>query len=251
MKPTLCLIGGCNGAGKTTLARELLPRMGIRRFLNADEIARGLSPLDPALSAFRAGRLLISEASGLLKSGSAFAIESTLSGVTHMTLLRDARQAGFHVVLHYLLLDSADQAVKRVALRTTHGGHTVPEADVRRRFARSRQHFLEDYLPLADEWTLWDNAQPPLQRVADNSTHHPEQIKAMIDSSSLQEPSEDRMPEMVRLGLEASRAATAKMLDFYKRMGIRVTPQMTLAPEPKKRRILNKKPASRGAEGRQ
>lgn len=57
MKPILCLIGGCNGVGKTTLARELLPLMGIRSFLNADLIAAGLSPLDPTLSAFRAGRL--------------------------------------------------------------------------------------------------------------------------------------------------------------------------------------------------
>jgi len=118
-------------------------------------------------------------------------------------------------------------------LRTAHGGHAVPEADIRRRLPRSRQHFLEDYLPLADEWTLWDNAQPPLQRVADSSTHDPEQLKAMLDASSIKETSDEQMPEMVRLGLEASRAATAKMLDFYKRMGIRVTPQMTLAPEPK------------------
>ncbi len=57
----------------------------------------------------------------------------------------------------------------------------------------------------------------------------------MLDSSKVQEPSPAGMSENVRLGLEAGRAATAKMLDFYKRMGIRVTPQMTLAPEPKKR----------------
>ena len=236
MNPTLCLIGGCNGAGKTTLARELLPRMGIRRFLNADEIARGLSPLDPALSALRAGRILLSEAADLLKAGTSFGIESTLSGRTQMTLLRTARARGFRVVLHYVLLDSADQAVARVALRTKHGGHAVPDADVRRRFARSRLHFLEDYVPLADEWALWDNAQPPPQQMAHSSTHHPDQLKTMLDSSSIRDESpEDSMPEMVRLGLEAGRAATAKMLDFYKRMGIRVTPQMTLAPERKKR----------------
>lgn len=59
MNPTLCILGGCNGAGKSTLARELLPRLGIHRFLNADEIAKGLSPIDPSLAAFKAGRLLI------------------------------------------------------------------------------------------------------------------------------------------------------------------------------------------------
>jgi predicted kinase len=124
MKPILCLIGGCNGAGKTTLARELLPLMSIRRFLNADEIARGLSPLDPTLSAFRAGRLLIEEARALMKARSSFAIESTLSGKTHVAMVRTAKERGYRVVLHYILIDSADQAVERVALRVTHGGHS-------------------------------------------------------------------------------------------------------------------------------
>src|SRR6201985_3288025 len=94
MKPILCLIGGCNGAGKTPLPREILPLMGIRRFLNADEIARGLSPLDPSLTAFRAGRLLIEEAKTLVASGASFAIESTLSGKTHLALIRDAKARG-------------------------------------------------------------------------------------------------------------------------------------------------------------
>jgi predicted ABC-type ATPase len=80
MSPVLCLIGGCKGAGKTTLAPEIFPIMGILRFLNADEIARGLSPLDPSLSAFRAGRLLIEEVRTLIQSRNCFALESTLSG---------------------------------------------------------------------------------------------------------------------------------------------------------------------------
>lgn len=229
MKPMLCVIGGCNGAGKTTLARELLPRLGIRRFLNADAIAHGLSPLDPTLSAFRAGRLLIEETRVLLRMGSSFALESTLSGRTHVALLRAAKTRGYHVVLHYILIDSVSLAVKRVALRVRHGGHDVPEGDVRRRFDRSRRHFHADYLPLADEWMLWDNSSPPPQRMADSNTHRAEEILSMIDSSKTQETPPEEMSEMARIGLEAGRVATEKMLDFYKRMGVEVTPQMTLA----------------------
>jgi predicted ABC-type ATPase len=92
MSATLCIIGGCNGAGKTTLARELLPRLGLMRFLNADEIARGLSPLDPSLVALKAGRLVIEEARSLIASGSSFALESTLSGKTYVAMLREARE---------------------------------------------------------------------------------------------------------------------------------------------------------------
>jgi predicted ABC-type ATPase len=235
MTPTLCILGGCNGAGKTTLARELLPRLGLMRFLNADEIARGLSPLDPTLTAFKAGRLLIEEARTLIAARASFAIESTLSGKTYVAMIRAAKAQGYRFLLHYIVIGSGDQAVARVALRVKIGGHHVPEDDIRRRFDRSRQHFLADYLPLADEWVLWDNAQPPHCRIADSSTHSIEQLIAMLTPSSLQETSVPPMSEMARIGLEAGRVATAKMLDYYKRMGIKVTPQMTLVPEKPKR----------------
>ncbi len=115
------------------------------------QMARGLSPLDPSLSAFRAGRLVLEEARALLKAEASFAIESTLSGKSHVALIREARARGYHILLHYIVIGSATQAVERVALRVRLGGHHVPEEDVRRRFDRSRQHFMEDYLPLADE----------------------------------------------------------------------------------------------------
>lgn len=235
MTPTLCILGGCNGAGKTTLARELLPRLGIMRFLNADEIARGLSPLDPSLTAFKAGRLLIEEARGLIAAKASFAIESTLSGKTYVAMIREAKAQGYRFLLHYIMIGSGDQAVGRVALRVMLGGHHVPEDDIRRRFERSRKHFIEDYLPLADEWVLWDNALPPHRQIADSSTHNIEQLQTMLASNKVQEVPPMEMSEMVRIGLEASKVATEKMLDYYKRMGIRVTPQMTLAPEKPKR----------------
>lgn len=235
MTPTLCILGGCNGAGKTTLARELLPRLGIMRFLNADEIARGLSPLDSSLTAFKAGRLLIEEARGLIAAKASFAIESTLSGKTYVAMIREAKAQGYRFLLHYIMIGSGDQAVGRVALRVKIGGHHVPEEDVRRRFERSRKHFIEDYVPLADEWVLWDNASPPHRQMADSSTHNLEQLQTMLASNKVQEVPTMEMSEMVRIGLEASREATEKMLDYYKRMGIKVTPQMTLAPEKPKR----------------
>lgn len=235
MTPTLCILGGCNGAGKTTLARELLPRLGIMRFLNADEIARGLSPLDPSLTAFKAGRLLIEEARGLIAAKASFAIESTLSGKTYVAMIREAKAQGYRFLLHYIMIGSGDQAVGRVALRVKVGGHHVPEGDVRRRFERSRKHFIEDYVPLADEWGLWDNHSPPAVQIAESDTHSLEQLKVMLASQSVQEAPPREMSEMSKIVLEASRVATEKMLDYYKRMGIKVTPQMTLVPEKAKR----------------
>lgn len=86
MTPTFCILGGCNGAGKTTLARELLPRLGLMRFLNADELARGLS---------------------LMEAKSSFAIESTLSGKTYVALIREAKACGYRILLHYIVIGSA------------------------------------------------------------------------------------------------------------------------------------------------
>lgn len=235
MTPTLCILGGCNGAGKTTLARELLPRLGLMRFLNADEIARGLSPLDPTLCAFKAGRLLLEEARSLMAARASFTIESTLSGKTYLALIREAKARGYHFLLHYIVIGSGAQAVGRVALRVRLGGHHVPEDDVLRRFDRSRRHFIEDYLPLADEWGLWDNQSPPPKQIADSSTHTLENLQAMLASNTLQEAPPREMSEMSKIVLEAGRVATEKMLDYYKRMGIKVTPEMTLAPEKPKR----------------
>ncbi len=146
-------------------------------------------------------------------------------------MIREAKDQGYRFLLHYIVIGSATQAVARVALRVAVGGHDVPEEDVRRRFDRSRRHFLESYLPLADEWVLWDNAEPPHQRMADSSTHTVFQLHDMLDANRLQELPPYQMSEMVRIGLEASRVATEKMVDYYRRMGINVTPEMTLAPE--------------------
>jgi predicted ABC-type ATPase len=235
MSATLCIIGGCNGAGKTTLARELLPRLGLMRFLNADEIARGLSPLDPSLVALKAGRLVIEEARSLIASGSSFALESTLSGKTYVAMLREARERGFRVVVHYVVIGSAAQAVERVRLRVKLGGHDVPAADVVRRYERSLRHLLDDYLPLADEWGLWDNRNPPAMEIASHESHSLAQLREFLTSCNVMETNPVIPSDTSAIVLEASRVATAKMLDYYKRMGIRVTPEMTLAPEPKRR----------------
>jgi predicted ABC-type ATPase len=231
MEPTLCIIGGCNGAGKTTLAPELLPRMGIECFLNADEIARGLSPLNPSLTAFQAGRLLLQEVDRLVRARASFAIESTLSGRSHVRWIRVAKAQGFRVILHYLMIGSATQTVERVKLRVLQGGHGIPEMDIRRRFAWSRTGLFEHYLVLADAWGVWDNSLPPPRCCAHSQTHSIEALSVMLESSKLMDEPTRPHSEMARMVLEAGRVATEKMLEHYRRHGIKVTPQLTLAEE--------------------
>jgi predicted ABC-type ATPase len=162
--PTLYLFAGSNGAGKTTFAKAYLRQLNpIPRFLNADEIARGLSPLAPRTLAVKAGKLLLHEVQGCLKSGDSFGLESTLSGTTHIRIFQQAKSLGYHIELHYLWLPSPDLAIRRIAQRVKMGGHDIPESDVLRRFHRSRKNFTALYAPLADLWMVWDNRpEPPL-----------------------------------------------------------------------------------------
>jgi predicted ABC-type ATPase len=128
--PTIYLIAGCNGAGKTTFAKEFLPiEVKCLRFLNADEIARGLSPLKPSAGAVQAARLLLTQVDGCLRRRETFALESTLSGKTYIRLFRRARRLGYEIELHYLWLSSPEQAIARVRQRVQQGGHHVPAVD--------------------------------------------------------------------------------------------------------------------------
>lgn len=57
-------------------------------------------------------------------------------------MIREAKAQGYRFLLLYILIGSGDQAIGRVALRVKLGGHDVPEDDIRRRFERSRKHFI-------------------------------------------------------------------------------------------------------------
>jgi predicted ABC-type ATPase len=181
-KPIIYLIAGCNGAGKTTFAKEFLPSIGVLRFLNADEIAHGLSPLRPEAVAFKAGKLLLNELHELIERRETFALESTLSGRTYVTIFESAKQLGYAIELHFVWIPDVREAIRRVRQRVIEGGHDVPVDDIRRRFARSIQHLLDDYAPLAGKWFLWDNSTPPAKLLAESATHSIVELRAFFSS---------------------------------------------------------------------
>ncbi len=153
------LIAGPNGAGKTTFAQEYLPKYtGILRFVNADLIAGGLSPLRPELAAVAAGRLLLAELDRLARANEDFAFESTLSGLSYATRLKRWKVAGYRIEMVFLRLESVHLARRRIAARVKEGGHDVPYKDVLRRFVRGWKNFQNIYQPLADTWTVYDNS---------------------------------------------------------------------------------------------
>jgi predicted ABC-type ATPase len=157
--PLCIIIAGPNGAGKTTFAREFLSKeMGVIHFINPDLIASGLSPLRPELAALAAGRLFLREIERLGKSKGDFAFESTLSGLTHVRLLKRWKAGGRRIEIAYLRISSPQLALRRIAARVKQGGHGVPRADVLRRFTRSWDNFQKHYRLLADAWSVYDNS---------------------------------------------------------------------------------------------
>ena len=166
-QPTLVVIAGPNGAGKSTVAPYLLKQaLGILEFVNADQIAAGLSAYSPETVSFEAGRIMLKRLHELAASKASFAFESTLSSRTFALFLSRCKAQGYRVQIFYIALPSAALAVNRVALRVKLGGHNIPQADIERRFQRSLHNLFELYLPLADKWSVLDNASGTLKPIA-------------------------------------------------------------------------------------
>lgn len=159
------IIAGPNGAGKTTFAREFLPvDAACPVFVNADLIAAGLAPFAPETAAFHAGRLMLRELARHFAARESFAFETTLSGRAYLRLIEQWQAAGYRVKIIFLQLASAEEAIARVAQRVKQGGHDIPEAVIRRRFAAGLANFEHLYAPRVDAWALYDNSgeQPVL-----------------------------------------------------------------------------------------
>lgn len=159
MAPNVYIIAGSNGAGKTTFAKRFLPHYaGCAHFINADLIAQGLSPFDPDRASARAGRLvleLIREIAGQKRN---FAFETTLSGRTYASMIRRLKVVGYGIHMFYLWIPSVELALDRIKKRVQNGGHSVPEAVVRRRYQKSLRNLFSLYVPLVDYLEILDNS---------------------------------------------------------------------------------------------
>ena len=175
--PEVFVIGGPNGAGKSTAARALLPEyVGVRQFVNADEIARGLAGFAPESAAAEAGRIMLRRIRVLAREGVDFAFETTLASRSFAPWLTGLRETGYRVHLLYLWIPSAEFAIRRVAGRVRAGGHDVPPEIIRRRYRRGRRNFAELYSPLADTWEVYDNSGLTPRLVASGGRDEPADI---------------------------------------------------------------------------
>jgi len=155
----ILIIAGPNGAGKTTFATEFLPREAeCPNFINADLIARGISPFRPEASSIQASKMMIEMMKTYVKRGESFSFETTLSGKNYARLIPGWQKKGYKVKLYFLKLPDPGFALARVIQRVKEGGHSVPEDVIRRRFHSGLSNFENFYKEIVDEWVLVDNA---------------------------------------------------------------------------------------------
>ncbi len=158
--PNLYIIAGCNGAGKTTASLTVLPEMlNCQEFLNADEIAKGLSPINPERASIDAGRIMLQQIDKLIQNREDFAFEATLSSKNFIAIIKKAKQYGYMTTLIFFWLDSPDLAIARVKTRVTEGGHDVPTHVIIRRYYAGLRNLFDLYIPLCDYWMIFDKSK--------------------------------------------------------------------------------------------
>lgn len=156
--PRLYIIAGCNGAGKTTASYSVLPDLlDCREFVNADEIAKGLSPFNPESVSIEAGKLMLQRIEYLLSQNKTFAIETTLATRSYANLIKKAHSLGYQVILLFFWLSSPEMAIERVAKRVAEGGHDIPVETIHRRYWLGLQNFFNIFTPIVDSWMFYEN----------------------------------------------------------------------------------------------
>jgi predicted ABC-type ATPase len=179
--PNLFIIAGCNGAGKTTASFTIFPDMlNCKEFVNADNIAAGISPFNVEGVAIEAGKIMLTRINELLETGEDFAIETTLATRSYVSLVKRAHALGYTVTLIYIWLISPDMARQRVAERVRNGGHNIPDHVVTRRYYRGLKNLFQLFMPICDAWIIADNSDEQLTTVA-----RKEEFENVIENNEL------------------------------------------------------------------
>lgn len=172
MSKQLYIIAGCNGAGKTTASFTILPEvLDCKEFINADEIAKGLSPFQPESVAMQAGRIMLARMDELLQKGETFAFETTLATKSYKQKIEWAQANGYEVTLLFFWLDSPNMAKKRVAQRVAEGGHSIPSQTIERRYHNGISNLFAIYIDMVDICYIFDNSEGRKELIAQKERH--------------------------------------------------------------------------------
>src|SRR5699024_1495009 len=158
-KNNLYIIAGCSGAGKTIASFTILPEIiDCKEFVNADEIAKGISPFQPEKVAFESGRIMLKRINELIDENESFAFETTLATRSHIGKVRKAKQKGYTTTLLFFWLGSIELAKERVKIRVREGGHNIKPSVIERRYKKGIKNLFNLFLPEVDGVLIFDNS---------------------------------------------------------------------------------------------
>lgn len=169
--PTLYIIAGPNGAGKTTASYNLMPQMiNCKEYVNADEIARGLSPFNPEGVAIEAGRIMLERIEELVEHNDTFALETTLTTKYYVNLINRCKAKGYEISLIYFYLKDVQISINRVKERVANGGHNIPTDVIERRYPKGLKNLVNLFIPICNYWIVADNTSYlKTERIAEGS----------------------------------------------------------------------------------
>lgn len=152
------IFAGVNGAGKSTLFYlEKSSDLGIR--LNCDEILSSLGlKWEESRAQILAGKKLLQLQRECIESGVSFNQETTLCGQSIFNAVKQAKEAGYTILLRYVGVETAEIAKERVRKRIESGGHGISDETIERRFVTSQENFLKIY-PLCNDVIIYDNTK--------------------------------------------------------------------------------------------
>ncbi|OWK97401.1 zeta toxin [Kaistella haifensis DSM 19056] len=166
----LYIIAGCNGAGKTTASFTILPEiLDCKEFVNADEIARGLSPFQPEKVSFEAGRIMLKRIDELFSENENFAFETTLATKSYKEKILKDQENAYFVTLLFFWLKNTELAKERVKTRVLEGGHHIPDDIIERRYYNGILNLFNIYLPIVDQLLIFDNSEGKHKLIAEKN----------------------------------------------------------------------------------
>jgi predicted ABC-type ATPase len=160
--PRFLIIAGPNGSGKSTAYEQSVVELRGRAFriINPDLLAKRLQDAE-SLSADEAGLEAVRRIEAWLETsilaGHSVGVETVLSTAKYRRLVEKAKRLGFEIQLIYVLLESVELNVDRVALRVRRGGHAVPEDKIRSRYETSLAQ-LGWFFTQSDLALIYDNS---------------------------------------------------------------------------------------------
>jgi predicted ABC-type ATPase len=225
--PQIFVLAGTNGAGKSSVGGATIRARG-GQYFNPDEAAARIRAAQPHLSATQANSAAWHEGKRLLQQAIAqrqhYNFETTLGGQTFTRLLVEAAEAGFEVRIWYVGLTNPEAHLARIRARVKHGGHDIPETDVRRRFDQSRLQ-LVTLLPHLRELRVYDNS-------FEASPHAGQAPKPRLVLHWLLVPGAEGKATQAALRMPATPADWAATPDWAKPLVVAAGKLLTPAPPP-------------------